>query len=526
MPIETTAPRTTFKLRSFFAVILLVVLLLPLSGGYFFRIYENELVRQTETELIAQGVFISAMYKQALQADTQHDANFGNEILNPAAPLDEKYTPIPPSLDLRTATIHPTRPDAIAPNAPASATALSVAATITPVIEDARMSTLAGIRILDPNGVVIVGKNDMGLSLADIDEVRPALQGHYTSVLRQRISDEPRPPIASLSRGTDVRVFIAMPIIQDNRVVGVAYLSRSPRNILNALYEERKSVFLAGLSILLMTTAIALLLSAAIGRPLNALTRHAQLLAAGERPLRKLPSPPISEIASLTQSFDVMSETIAARSAYIKSFAMHLAHEFKTPLTAIQGAIELLNDHPHDMTAAERAHFLSNITHDTDRLKKLVTRLLELARADVMQAQSETTNIAPLINNIAASYSGKVQVDMPQGTLNANIGADILETALVNLIDNSLQHGATHVLLRVTPQVGKIELCVTDNGPGISAGNAARLFTPFFTTKRENGGTGLGLVITQSLLRSYDGEVFYTPTASGAQFTVVLKSFA
>ncbi|MDE1153773.1 MAG: ATP-binding protein [Micavibrio sp.] len=516
----------TFRLHSVFAGILLFVLLLPLSGGYFFRIYENELVRQTESELIAQGIFISAIYKDAILGEEHIPQDYGNPILLPQPQLDDVYKPVPPQLDLRTATILPPRPDAIAPAVAVRPFEATVGRRLLPILQDARISTLSSMRILNPAGIVISGTSETGLDMRNVEEVQSALKGAYTSVLRQRISDEPRPPITSISRGTDTRVFIAMPIYLRDRVIGVAYLSRSPRNILKALYEEKESVFLAALFILAMTGAIALMLSTAIGRPLRALSRHALQLAQGDKDPEKLPNAPIAEIASLMHSFEKMSLTIEARSEYIRSFAMHLAHEFKTPLTAIQGAIELLREHPHDMSPDQRARFMGNISKDTDRLKKLVTRLLELARADVMQPRHETTDLQACLQSLDQRYAGAIKLQLPVTEKSVLIGSDILETVLVNLIDNAVQIGAQHVDISMTQEDSDIMLDVTDDGPGISGNNAARLFTPFFTTRRENGGTGLGLVITKSLLKAHGGDISFNPEKSGASFRIRLVSAA
>ncbi len=507
-----------FRLHTVFAGILLFVLLLPLSGGYFFRIYENELVRQTESELIAQGVFISAMYKDRLDPPK----GYGNLIGPMPRDAEEKFKPFPPLLDLRTADILAPRGDAEKPLTPAKPFEIDTGNRLLPVMQDAKLSTLASMRILNPQGVVIAGTSEIGMSLAGAIEVQHALRGEYASVLRQRVTHDPRPPLASLSRGTDVRVFIALPIVQDDRVIGVAYLSRSPRNILKALYEERESVFLAGLFILFMTGLIAWILSATIGRPLRDLKRAALQLAAGDRDRQKLPSPPIEELASLVDSFEKMSLTIDARSEYIRSFAMHLAHEFKTPLTAIQGAIELLNDHPEDMSRDQRARFLENISKDTDRLKKLVSRLLELARADVMQPGTEHCDAAALLVALIKKYPQNITLSLPAEVLPAAIGGDILETAMLNLVDNSLQQGANKIAVTAT-QGSAITIDISDNGPGISENNAAKLFTPFFTTRRETGGTGLGLVITRSLLRAHGGEIEHIRSEKGAHFRITLK---
>lgn len=519
-------PRRVFRLHTVFAAILLSVLLLPLTGIYFFRLYENELVRQTESELIAQGVFMSAIFRDALSEDKAAPANYGAPMTYHAPVLDERFRPYPPTLDLRHAKILPPRPDARRITQPPDPVAKRIGKQMQRILMDAKFSTLSSMRILDWRGTAVAGAGEVGLSLAHTAEVARAMTGEYVSVLRRRISDEPRPALSSLSRGTDTRVFVAMPIDVNDRVVGIAYLSRSPRNVLKTLYEERESVFLAAFITLLMTTGIAGVLGYTIGKPLSALTRHAQQMTKGAWHTEKLPAPPIAELVSLTQSFEQMSSTIEARSEYIRNFALHVAHEFKTPLTSIQGAVELLNEH-QDMEAQQRRKFLGNIAQDTDRLKVLVTRLLELARADVMQGGEDAADVAPILDMLVRRYAPHIEATPPEGPFLAAIAPDILETALANLIENSLLQGAQKISVTARSWESRVEIDVADDGPGVSEGNAAKLFTPFFTTRRATGGTGLGLVITRSLLKAFGGEISFVPNAdgaTGARFRLVLKA--
>jgi len=502
----TVKKKRTFRLRTIFAAILVIVLLLPLSGGYFFRIYENELVRQTEAELISQGIDIGLFYKTTLLKQGPLPSQYGNPaiIIPPKEPTG-KYTAVMPALDLWTETILPARPDGVPPLTSPTTREVKAGNVLVPLLKEAMLSTLSSVRILNPQGVVLAGTADMRLSLADNIEVQKALQGQYASVVRTRAIDSPLASVPSISRSNDIRVFIALPILYKGRVIGAVYLSRSPRNMLKALYEQRESVFIGGLFILCLTMLIALLLSHYIGKPLNALNRHALKLASGERETEQLPHQTIEELALLMQSFEKMSLTIEERSEYIRSFAMHLAHEFKTPLTAIQGAIELIRDHPNDMSTEQRLRFIGNITKDTDRLKKLVTRLLELARADVMQPGSEYADVVSLLHAVKEKYAPKIELLAVADTVSAKIGPDILETVLVNLIENSFQHGASKVELQLST---KEEL----------------IFTPFFTTRRENGGTGLGLVISKSLLKAHGGDLGIVQNVPGAHFVITLKA--
>jgi signal transduction histidine kinase len=90
------------------------------------------------------------------------------------------------------------------------------------------------------------------------------------------------------------------------------------------------------------------------------------------------------------------------------------------------------------------------------------------------------------------------------------------------LLDNSLQHGANQVQVHTQLLAKSLKLSLQDNGDGVSAANRDKIFTPFFTTKRNQGGTGLGLEIVVSLLRAYGGQIYLGDAPAGAEFVIEL----
>ncbi|HPQ95178.1 MAG TPA: HAMP domain-containing sensor histidine kinase, partial [Thiolinea sp.] len=104
------------------------------------------------------------------------------------------------------------------------------------------------------------------------------------------------------------------------------------------------------------------------------------------------------------------------------------------------------------------------------------------------------------------------------------MGVEALETILGNLFENSLQHQASCVHLRAMRRGQTLQLTLHDNGTGISAANRERIFTPFFTTRRNTGGTGLGLEITASLLRAHGGHICLGHSEQGACFILTLNA--
>ncbi|SRR5581483_5785957 len=526
MSVVDKRTRSHFKLRSILLAVNFVLVLLPLGGIVFFRIYENELVQQTELELISQAAFIASVYKQEINRVLQSRAaseKYGIPV-SAAAPGDERYLPVTPQLNLSSHTILPRPEGAIAVEGQADTAGLEAGVRMTPVLEDAQRTVLSGIRILDYRGVVVAGREDLGLSLANLDEVRRALAGRYASAIRARLLKHPVPPLASISRGTGIRVFVAFPIVNNDRLMGVVLLSRTPRSILEHLYSERETVALVGAGLVLLAVGLAFFTSYTIARPIHALIRQTRGIAGGEKvALEPIKSPVTEELDLLSQSFADMARALEHRSDYIRNFATQVSHEFKTPLAGIRGAVELLQEHIAEMPPEKRDRFLANVAHDANRLQRLVDRLLELARADVLEAGAETADIASLLVRLTERYREfalTITVTPQDLRMKARIAPEVLETVFVNLLDNSRQSGADHVTIDSRRGGGNCLITVTDNGRGISKANADKIFMPFFTTHREDGGTGLGLGIVKSLLTAHHGDISLVDGAGGAVFLI------
>jgi signal transduction histidine kinase len=125
-----------------------------------------------------------------------------------------------------------------------------------------------------------------------------------------------------------------------------------------------------------------------------------------------------------------MARTLETRANSISDFAAQVSHEIKTPLTAMQGAVEMLREHGAAMSADERERFLDILDHDTRRLAQLVRPLLELARADMAPAEaSETADVGAVLQAAASRYRDGTlvtQLQVPAPPLRAAIAADTL----------------------------------------------------------------------------------------------------
>lgn len=535
------------QLRAILLIVNLVILLLPLAGIWILRLYESELIRQTESELTAQGAIIAATYRDAwLRAQREtggKQVRIGQErpaYGNPVPPQwrdqwDPRVSlrPIQPALDIAQDLVYGPAPEGEQPAIAPDQRAVRAGELVLPILSTAKGITLAGIRVMDYRGTVVASTGaDLSLSLAGRIEVQRALRGEYYSLLRKRGDEPTSRPLASISRDTEVRVFVAMPVVHQDRVVGAVALSRTPLSIIKAVYLSRHYFIGGALVLLAVVLLVSLFTSLTISRPVAALIRQAEGVSKGElSAVEPLKRPGTREVALLSEALAGMAVTLQKKADYIRTFASNVSHAFKTPLTSIRGTVELLQDHLGDMNATDKDRFLHILGEDTDRLQRLVTKLLLLARAESLRPADESTSLPDVLASVVQRYretGHDVSLDCSRAANSVRIGKEALESIISSLLDNSIQHGGDGVKVFITtgrastPDSESVVIRYHDTGPGIPTDKTEAVFRPFFTTAGDKGGTGLGLSIVRALLAAHDGTIVLEPATSGAAFSISL----
>ncbi len=483
--------RWTPHLASVLALVLVLVMVLPFAGLFLFKFFASQLVQQTEESLQGQAVVLAAEFA-ALYSDGE---------------VPHADEPLFPSISLANDPILPPREDGV-PAAMPNGVYAEIGGILTKVSEAAQAQTLVGYRILDGNGVVIGGSAEIGLSLAHVPEVAAALTGVPTSVARVRVRENPEPFIYALSRGTRVRIFVAHPVIVDDQVVGAIYLSRTPNHVFRFFYAELPSVIRSALFVLLGALLIGFLFWRFVTRPINRLVTRTHEIGQGVRVADDHTHYGTREIETLAHSFQTMATRLQKRQDTIETFTAHVTHELKSPLSSVQGAAELLLDPDMTLDDAQRRRFLENIQSDTKRMAELLESVRELARAKQPKFEGETT-LDSVLPDLRTDFP-ELEIVADPATL--PISRDGLMLALRHLLENSVKHGATRVTMTQTGQA----LDVADNGDGIADGNLTKVTEPFFTTRRSDGGTGMGLSIVTSMMETIGGSVDVLTPEKGA----------
>jgi len=521
------------RIQTILLIVNLIVLILPVGSIYFLKLFEDEQVRQTEVELVAQGATIAAVYRQMLlKTDRFAKQNIQDTGFTIIADKNTQQALTPKRLYISKKQILVEQLEPEHTTLSAESSALAIGKQITPILKRTQLTTFAGMRILDYRGIVVASnQGETGMSYKHFSEVQRALKGESVSLLRQRLPESQTYSFFSIRQDVGLIVFVSLPVIVKNQVIGAVLLFRAPKSVKEMLYDKKERVVATLAVLLLIVFLLTVFTSFTITRPLKELIQMTEQVAVGKA-YRKpnLDRPGVKEIQLLARAFAEMTERMEHRSNYIHNFAMHVSHEFKSPLTSTQGAIELLQNFYDDMPAKKRNQFFKNIAQDTDRLQRLVSRLLELARADVFEPGEEQTELVSLLEKTQEQYKKSglaIHLKSIITSFYLPLGKEVLETIISNLFENSLQHGANQIMVEMVEKKGLIIRCY-DNGKGISAANAEKIFTPFFTTNRKKGGTGLGLQIIQSLLKAHHGSIKHVPTANGAlfeiQFAGTLKS--
>ena len=219
-------------------------------------------------------------------------------------------------------------------------------------------------------------------------------------------------------------------------------------------------------------------------------------------------------------------------------FAANVSHEIKTPLTAIQGFVETLA-HGSVGNPEEAQRFLGIIQKHVSRLTTIIDDLMQLSRLeqdhDTYRPKYSRTAVVEVIRSAIQLCSNAAQkkeitvVIEADGKLTVNMDADLIEQALVNLLDNAIKYSPTgsDITIGAHKVDHTVEIRIKDQGIGIPTKHQPRLFERFYRVdkarSRNMGGTGLGLAIVKHIIQSHRGWVtVQSVQGKGSTFTLHL----
>ncbi|QCO68015.1 two-component system sensor histidine kinase CreC [Luteimonas yindakuii] len=395
------------------------------------------------------------------------------------------------------------------------------------VWEVAKSSVDQEIVITDAGGMVVYASTgrDLGRDNSRWNDVYRTLRGEYGA------RSTPRVPGAD----DDSVMHVAAPVRDPDdpsRLLGVLTLSQPNRSVEPFIVASQRSILARGAWLIGIAALIGIAMTWWLVRGIGGLNRYAQAVARGE-PVPP-PRPRRDEIGDLGQALEAMRRKLEGK-AYVEQYVQSLTHEMKSPLAAIGGAAELLQEPLPD---AERARFAGNILAQQRRLTETIDKLLALAEVEQhgwLQKRSAIavgTLLAQAVD-VLAPNGREVCVRCDAAAVAAvEVRGDpfLLRQALRNLVENAVAFSPDggEVVVDASVEAGNVRLRVLDRGPGVPDYAQERVFERFYSLPRPDGGSrssGLGLPFVREVARLHGGAVrLYNRDGGGAIATLSLPA--
>jgi two-component system, OmpR family, sensor histidine kinase CreC len=353
-------------------------------------------------------------------------------------------------------------------------------------------------------------------------DARLALKGEYGARATYEIAGDP----------DSFHFYVAAPVLAEGEIVGAVSVGKPVSSIAPFMKQARVRLIGSGLAAFIAVLLLLIPVSLWIIHPIRALTAYARSVRDG----RKVARPVLGhggEMSELANAFEEMRDALEGKQ-YVEEYVQSLTHEMKSPLAAIQGAAELLNE---EMPAEQRERFLLNIRRESARLHGLVDRMLSLAAIEKRKelGRGESIDIQVLLDDVSDSLlpvmQGKgvgIQSSVQEGI---RICGEyfLLRQAVANLIQNAVDFSPRNaaVEVKVTCEEGVATIHVFDRGSGIPDYALERVFDRFYSLARPDGSaksSGLGLNFVREIARLHGGDAtLCNRSAGGVEATLSLS---
>ena len=373
--------------------------------------------------------------------------------------------------------------------------------------------------VLGRDGIVLfdsIGQRE-GEDFSQWRDVRAGMAGEY------RARTTPRIPGDELSSV----MYISAPVRAGGEIVGVVSVGKPVQSLNQFVAAARRKTMVVGATSVAAVLVLALILSLWLVRPFGLIADYVRYV----RSQRSFSLPRLGRraLGTLGAAYDEMRDALAGRH-YVADYVQTLTHELKSPLSAIRGAAELMQE--SGMPEADRQRFVANIGRETQRIQELVDRMMELAALEQQRRlpKVEPVSLRPLLEELAASAEASgaargLRVELAAGdTAWVEGEAFLLRRALGNLLANALEFspdgGTIHLALTAGPR--SVSLSVRDHGSGVAADSFARLGERFFRADpaRSAPGSGIGLALARAIAEHHGARLRFENANPGLRASV------
>jgi two-component system, OmpR family, sensor histidine kinase CreC len=378
------------------------------------------------------------------------------------------------------------------------------------------------VYITDAEGIILFDSEfpqDIGLDYSKWRNIKLTKIKKYGA---RTTRAEPNDPKSSV-------LHISAPILYNDKLIGILTVAKPTATINEFIQSAQPQIKIAGIIAALSVILLGILLSKWVTSPIKKLREYAQ--AVRDQKAATLPELTSPEVADLGKALEEMRMALEGKK-YVEKYLQTFTHEIKSPLAAIQGASELLQE---DMPKEKQDVFLQNIHTETLRIKDLVNRMLDLAAIENKKGLENVEDIKPeeiarrviqSLKSVAEKKQIRIELDVKS---NEEIRGEefLIEQALQNLVKNAIEFSPANstIQIEIYEQDSKLLFKIADEGAGIPDYAQDKIFDRFYSLKRPDSGrksSGLGLSFVKEVAELHYGDVIVQDTST--QGTVMVLS--
>lgn len=227
------------------------------------------------------------------------------------------------------------------------------------------------------------------------------------------------------------------------------------------------------------------------------------------------------DLTSMKMTQRRLEELVTAKNIFVAT----VSHELRNPLAGVVGLAEEMRDRFEDFADAERHDLITLIAHQAAEMSSIVEDLLVAARSDVGEVAvvPELVEVTEQLTGATAGVKTPLSFDIPAKQLWAWVDPQRFRQIVRNLISNAERHGGDHIRISAVRSNEMVIVEVADDGPGVGAADAERIFEPYQRangSETKSGSVGLGLSVARRLARLMGGELAYRHDGTWATFQI------
>ena len=344
-----------------------------------------------------------------------------------------------------------------------------------------------------------------GADYAAWSDVSRSLAGVYGARTSRDVEVDPRTSV----------MYVGAPVRWNNEIVGMVSVGKPVQSFGQFIEDARARMLWVGVGSAFALLVLAIIVSVWLVRPFGLIRDYLAWMRTQQR--LSVPRMARRAVDALRGGFSEMRDALTGRN-YVSDYVQTFTHEVKSPLSAIRGAAELLQE--PSMPQAERERFLANIASETQRIQEIVDRMMELTALETRRVLQRTQPVAlaTLLDDVAAGAQAAASARDVRVTLDLRAQPTVegdpflLRRAVSNLLDNAIDFApsGSEVHLGLDADTRHARIVVRDHGPGIPDYARDKVFEKFYSLARPHSkrkSTGLGLAFVKEIAAQHRGRI-------------------